>query len=317
MTYHDLIQAAARIPEFDVDELLEPRQAARAWVVLEQCRVALECARDAIAKRPGVPTEFTREYFDQHSPALQNMRMLARAFQLESRLAAGKGDAEAAVRSGLDLVHLAHCQRRNGLNVDMLVACAIWATGITCLVEVRGHLNAERRSQLARHLIESEAEIEPTTTITARDAVWSATVEYPPLNEEQLRQDMANDMPAEEVESMLAMVSEMVSTPLVGSQQLYFNTSDRGLAYQRLLVVELAISNFIDRHQHPPHSLDELVPEFLLTRLPDPFTNLDFVYRIERGRHVLYSIGEKRHDLGGVRGSWAEAATGAADMFLE
>ena len=317
MTYHDLIQAAARIPEFDVDELLEPRQAARAWSVLEQCRVALEFAREAMASKPGVPTEFTREYFDEHTPQLQSVRMLARAFQLESSLAASKGDAEAAVRSGLDLVHLAHCQRRHGLNVDMLAACAIWAMGITCLVEVRGHLNADRRGWLARQLIESEAEIEPTTTITARDAVWSATVEYPPLDEEQLRQDMANDMPAEEIESMLAMISEMAAAPLAGSQQLYFNTSDRSLAYQRLLVVELAISNFIERHRHPPYSLDELVPEFLLTRMPDPFTNLDFVYRIERGRHVLYSIGEKRHDLGGVRGSWAEAATGAADMFLE
>lgn len=317
MTYHDLIQAAARIPEFELDELLEPRQAARAHGVLEQCRSALECARGAIAGRPGVPTEFTREYFDAHAPTLASMRMLARAFELESRLAASAGDVETAVQNCLDTVHMAHCQRRNGLNVDMLAACAVWTSGITCLVELRGQLSAEQRARLARQLIESEAEIEPTTTIAARDAVWSATVVYPPLDAEQLRLDLANELPAEEVESMLKIISDMEAAPQSSSQLLYFNTSDRSLAYQRLLVVELALTNFFEVHRDLPTGLNELVPEFLLTRLPDPFTNSDFVYRIERGRHVLYSIGEKRHDMGGVRGSWSEAATGAADMFLE
>ncbi len=317
MSYQDLIESATQIPEFDIDELSEPDNAHRARALLESCRASLRAARAAIATRPSMPTEFSAEYFSNHTPQIQKLRQLALALQLQGIQEKRNGNFVEAVSCCLDLVHLAHCQRRNGLIVDLLSGCATWSKGITGLVDLRDQLDAVQRARLMRLLIESEAECEPTTTVIARDALWTSIVEFPPFDEAEFRESLSAELSAEEVEDFVAFHRMCADQLPSGDQGHCYDASDRSLAYQRLLVVDLAIGNYRAVHNVPPPDLGSLVPEFLLARMPDPFTNSDFIYRIERGEPVLYSVGAKRRDLGGVRGGWAAASVGLADMFLE
>ncbi len=192
--------------------------------------------------------------------------------------------------------------------------------GVQSLTELRGQLNATQRAKLMRQLIESEAACEPATTILARDALWTSIVEFPAFDEQEFRARLETEFDADDVELFMELSHAAESDSEVASadqQQTYSDASDRSLAYQRLLVVQLGIERYREVHADPPPDLAALVPKFLLARMPDPFTNADFVYRVENGEPVLYSVGAKRRDLGGVRGEWPDAAVGLADMFLE
>lgn len=317
MSYQDLVNAATQIPEFDLDELRDPDCDDRARTMLQNCRPALASARAAMATRPAVPTEFTSQYFNHHTSRLPSARQLARAFQLEAFLADRDGDLEHSMACGLDLVHLVHCQRRHGLIVDLLVSVATWVAGTSSLASLRKRLTRDQRAKLIRLLIESEAECEPSTTIIARDALWTAIVELPPFDEQSFRASFGPEFTEEEIDAFVEMERLAENAPPSSSQQHCFDASDRALAYQRLLAIELAIDSYGEVHSEPPPSLETLVPAFLLARLPDPFTNANFIYRVDKDEHLLYSVGPKRQDLGGVRGDWVEVSMGAADMFLD
>jgi hypothetical protein len=62
-------------------------------------------------------------------------------------------------------------------------------------------------------------------------------------------------------------------------------------AQLRLLMIDLAIRLFRERHERLPDTLDELAPDFLTAVPIDPFSGKPFVYRRDGDEYALYSVG--------------------------
>ena len=70
-------------------------------------------------------------------------------------------------------------------------------------------------------------------------------------------------------------------------------------ARRHLLSTRLALRAYRLREGHPPTSLAALVPKYLPSVPQDPFAPLPLVYRVEKGKVVLYSRGPDGDDDGG------------------
>ena len=64
-----------------------------------------------------------------------------------------------------------------------------------------------------------------------------------------------------------------------------------------------------------PGNLDELVPKYLPELPKDPFSDQDFIYRLEDGDWKLYSVGPNTKDDGGLREPYNSARIFVADSI--
>jgi hypothetical protein len=80
---------------------------------------------------------------------------------------------------------------------------------------------------------------------------------------------------------------------------------------------ELQIELFKRDHDRVPATLDELVPEYTSAVPLDPLSGQPFLYRVEHGKHVLYSVGSDRQDDGGRFGGWSALQTDGFDVDIE
>ena len=79
-------------------------------------------------------------------------------------------------------------------------------------------------------------------------------------------------------------------------------------ASQEALVATFAILAYRARHGELPRTLDELVKNGSLDRVPeDPYSGKAMVYRIVGDDFTLYGVGENFLDDGGVRATWPES----------
>ena len=88
-------------------------------------------------------------------------------------------------------------------------------------------------------------------------------------------------------------------------------------AAHRMLITELAIRLFVDRHDAKPKQLSELVPVFLPSVPIDPFSGLPLIYRQTADGRVVYSVGVDGVDNGGTFGDLTTMYGGDFDFDLD
>ena len=89
---------------------------------------------------------------------------------------------------------------------------------------------------------------------------------------------------------------------LVPALNLAIDSSDRMQCRINGTRLMIAVEGYRARQGHLPLSLDDLVPQWLTSIPPDPFSPSGFVYRTSEGPggYLLYSVGDDGKDDGGT-----------------
>ncbi len=74
----------------------------------------------------------------------------------------------------------------------------------------------------------------------------------------------------------------------------------RRTACRDLALFSLALAGYHAEHGAYPKKLAELAPEYFSELPKDPFSDGDFIYRLERDGYILYSVGPNGKDDGGM-----------------
>lgn len=321
-SYDELLSAAASLTATalldDVESL--PDAAARRFLAAN-CQ-ALDLARTALGGECSGPVRPSVEFFSEQADTYGHVRNLARAWALQSRLARRDGDWTAAVQAGVDILNLSNGLRRGGLICDFLVADAVAAIGLESLRPLRRSLNGPRRSLLIPELDRIEREREALNAIVERDRSWEKAVggEHGGFDVRGAMSPCdgtADGLTEQQRDAIAGALQSMLDLPDEALHQMHVELDRRGVAFLRLLVLDLALRSFRDDAGHYPPALAALAPSVLPFVPPDPFTGQPFRYRIGGDSFVLYSPGPTGIDHGGVFGPWIAVTSGQADYCLD
>jgi hypothetical protein len=137
------------------------------------------------------------------------------------------------------------------------------------------------RERAALEIMKNLNEIDTIETLTARDRNWSNNQSWV-THVQNLVQGRLG----------IGVIQETYSIDVVVSRYI----TDR-----RLMVLELLLQNYHDEKGIYPESLDEVVAPSYREIASDPFSKngAPFIYRIEDGNFLLYSLGDNGVDDGG------------------
>jgi len=210
--------------------------------------------------------------------SIQILRQLARALDAESRAAAYDGDSAAAARSNLDMIRLGQAAGRGGLIVDWLVGVAIEGIGLERLHRQRAALPEDVRRDVIVRLARLRQTREPLEPCRRRDEVWTARA--------------------------FGWIGRLIQ--VIDEWTGQADAADRGIegadsrinAQFQILITELALESYRQRHGSWPATLDALVPEDLAEVPQDPCGTGPLVYRLTDKGYLLYSVGHNGIDDG-------------------
>jgi hypothetical protein len=170
--YDALLSAskAVRRPTADLSEL--SRQAARE--ALEQNRSALEAAQHALELKSRVTVEIRKGWAQEHATNLTNLKRLVVPFALEARVHLAGQRTNAAARSQLNLVKLAHAIGRGGLKIDAITGLAVETAGVASLQALLPGLDAASCADLARELEVLEWRRDSAAAVLEQERRWAA-----------------------------------------------------------------------------------------------------------------------------------------------
>lgn len=137
------------------------------------------------------------------------------------------------------------------------------------------------RERASLEIMKNLNEIDTIETLTARDRNWSNNQSWV-THVQNLVQGRLG----------IGVIQEIYSIDVVVARYI----TDR-----RLMVLELLLQNYHDKKGIYPESLDEVVAPLYREIASDPFSKngVPFIYRIEDGNFLLYSLGDNGVDDGG------------------
>jgi hypothetical protein len=279
--YDDLTRAATLIVgtlpgkgswrEAGIDEL-------RAFV--DSNREALAMIRKGLGRTIRVPLSGPQQKQIEASIAsARQIRSLAQLLAIEGQVALNEGRRDDATRAGVDLVRLGHEASRGGLAIDHQIGQFASREGIDLLSKVRTDLSPTASRALVRDLEAIDLGREPVAEVFHREHALASA-------------------------SGLVMQLNLTFNPalkkLTNSSKRAIEFSDkRTVARLRLLMTELAVSGYRQRHGVDPERLDDLVPVFLAGVPIDPFRGQPLVYRKLPSGSLVYTVGPDGKDDGG------------------
>jgi hypothetical protein len=320
--YEALVESASRLVETEAIADLDDHNIAAAAALVERNRPVLDSARRLLGHQCSVPVRYEHSFLPGHVDDFSHLRNLARAFRVESLLAASRDDYAAAALVGVDMLELANAARRGGLIVDLLVGNAISGVAVESLRKFRAKLDETTRRTLRTHLERLEDEREPYDDIYARDQAWEQAVgckeEPREFTRHVLMEPDECGLSEDEQQQILQCIREMVERPEADKRKMQHDLDHQTLAMTRLLRVDSALRSWYASTKTLPNNLAVLVPQYLEELPPDPFTGDHFIYRpVGSSSFVLYSTGPKKCDGGGSFGHWSSVAAGHADLCLD
>jgi hypothetical protein len=277
--YDDLMRAVKMAPSERLEDLLEKRKApvAELRALLAKHREALEIARGALLKEWGVPIEPDPASFNAFIS--WDLSRLACLFDFEGIVAEKEGRLHDAIASYLDLFRLSVAACRGGLAYHVNAAQCMEIVAQGGLGKIRGKLSPEDRKFAISVLAASQAQEEPFEKVLARTEayLWATCNIF--QRARWMMERFTGGL------TVLDLIKE---------------SHDFEEASSRLLLVELAARAYRNDKGKWPQDLGDLSPRYLDEVPVDPFTGSSFIYRIEGGKLLLYSVGPNRIDDGGV-----------------
>lgn len=328
--YLRLVDAASQIViASDYYDLIDSDDVETLRCVVEKNREALALARTHLGPNCRIHLVYKVEFYAEHSPNMQHLRELARAFAIEGRLAGFEKRWSDVASIGLDLLELAGATGRGGLLSDHMVGWAISGSGIDLLRRWRREYDEATLSHLLIRIPQLESERDDWKEVLRRDQHWMETVDYPeePIDPSafELSEEDRRNMSQEEIERYLDMVQMAVNMPDEIRDEMSRNLEYRTVAHLRLMALDTAIRKYQRMTGNYPQQLAELIPGILPALPPDPFTGTDFIYRPQWSgifrrtirSFLLYSPGPGQIDHGGTFDSYPIVAVGNADLCLD
>jgi hypothetical protein len=259
--YDDLIKGAKMISpkvDFYSTSNLDELQA-----IVSTNAEGLKLARAGLQKQCGVPFDYTSDGITRATP-IGDIKSLALGFAAEGDLIEIQGHPNEAVRSYLDIVHLANESSRGGPLIDALVEIAIEKTGTSKLRKLMPQLDAKTSHQTAAALQTFDAQRQTWGDIMQQEDYWAHRA-YPGIRNEIMR--ILQYRQIEEVNHLAKQTFE--------DQQIK----------TRKLAIDLAARAYQLDQGHPPASIGDLVTNYLATIPQDPTTGTNMVYSPKQAAH--------------------------------
>ncbi len=243
----------------------------------------LEQAREALRQDYQVPVVFDETYSKAHSMTNYSINQLANGFVAQGAAAQMKGNTIKATECYLEVVRMGKAIDHGRIMPWIPPFGDFEFTGIYNLHKLHTSLSNEQLMKLSTTLLALQEPDEPLDSIIAREEI---ACHYILGWEGRLH---------------LMLYKATGYDPFF----LTKNHFKQRLAYYRVLLIAIALRQYVKKHHEYPEKLDDLVPEFL-DKLPDePYGADGFVYRkvvpspSQRGfllNYELYSPGANRRD---------------------
>jgi hypothetical protein len=253
--YAELIQAGQLMRKETSDfNKLSPADL-RQWVAGNTN--ALQIARLGLSKKVQVPVVYSLNYSTNHAFELIQLRLIARGFAAESKLAELEQRTNDGARSALDTIRLGTECPRGGILLDGIMGTVIEKMGIDQLKHFTAALDAKSCREIARELEDLDAQRQTWEDLLDHEHYWSRQT-FPGWNYTIARIFMSGQMKALEAKGKTKFIA----------QEINF----------RKLLIELAARAYELEKGHRPNSPRDLAPEYLKVVPQDSTTGTNFTY---------------------------------------
>lgn len=169
--YDDLLAAGGQVvpPPADLIELTPDQIRSLA----DHNRSAVDQARHALQMACMVSLKTTRQWDDHHENNLRDLKRLALALGMESKIQLLNQHTNEAVQCDLDLLRLANAMRKGGLIIDGINSLIVETIGSAMLQSKLSQLDAETSREAALEMESLSASSELPDTIFATEKAWS------------------------------------------------------------------------------------------------------------------------------------------------
>lgn len=244
---------------------------------------------------------------------------LARAIHCVMGLALRDNSADGVRRWGLSLIGLGSLVRNGGGFLDACVGSCFEGLAIAGLRRITKELGDANAKETLEFLNGCCRNREPFEQIWRREVRWTAVLDSDNVGQAATLES-AGWPQAEDQELNNAIKDAVLQFSTLCELEKYDmakRTDDRSLAQLRLLLTEVALMCFQQRHGRLPDSLNELCPTILDSVPQDPFRASQLVYRRNDQNFTLYSVGDNGRDDGGLRASLDDVIAGWGDLFVD
>lgn len=211
------------------------------------------------------------------------------------RAASLRGDWPEATRRYVDAIRLARQSGRGGVLGMCTVAHRRERFAKDVIHADLAKMPSAQRRWLSGALAELGEQREPLDALLRRTHVWLQRVDG--------------------WWGRLAYCVDELSGQAEQDNAVYMGDAKYRCAVHRILLVELALEGYREKHKTYPDQLGELVPDDLKEIPLDPFSGRPLIYRHTATGYLLYSVGRNRQDDGGA--IWGSGAPGADDVRFE
>jgi hypothetical protein len=253
--YDDFVKAAQMVStnSWNYDKMNEEQLRETAASNTE----ALALARAGLSNECRVPVQFSQAYIENHLSDLAGLKRLAQAFVAEGKLAEMENHPNDAVKSYLDVIHLANESARGGVLIDELVGIAIEATGTGHLTNLVERLDAKSCRESAAALENLDSQKQTLDEVMQQENDWShrtfTGVRY-------------------------EIVRLMTRKSLLPARAAAARKFKQEQTRTRQLIIALAARAYELDKGKPPESLADLVPDYLKSIPQDPLTGTNMIY---------------------------------------
>lgn len=246
--------------------------------VLQQTEMLVDAMEAALEKQIRIPLDYTID--DINVLSVNSFRTGARLVtsHAESKLIFSPDDA---LETFLLNEKLGAKLQQGGFFLHALVGIALASDANSAMKVHIASFSSAARERAVLEIMRNLNEIDTIETLTARDRNWSNN------------------------QSWVAHVQNLIQEHLgIGVNQEIYSMDvvlARYITDRRLMVLELLLQDYRDEKGIYPESLDEVVTPSYREIASDPFSKngAPFLYRIEDGNFLLYSLGENGVDDGG------------------
>ena len=278
--YYDLIQAGGALSTNVINNYETASQAALQSEITKYA-ARLAQARTALDRGFRWPLTYTSEDipYQRDNEGMWQMRIIARAFAAEARLAKMEGRFDDASRSHADTLRLGHAIPHHGIFIHYVLGQALYGKGAYALVGVREQITPDQAKDLIARLEELSAPWEPVDDAMARDRTWTEHV-YGWQGR------------------LFVAIDEITGGSLYAAEVIRASYNRHDTRVQ-LLIADLAVRSYRREHGELPEALSVLVPDYITAVPHDPNSNGRLIYRVTDDGYLLYSVGPDGKDDGG------------------
>ncbi len=251
----------------------------------------------AVLQTPGyVPLDLRRDTTHQYMMKVVGeetgqFRSVCRMFDAESQSATVNGRFGDAVNYSLANVQMGNTVSRGGIAIQMLNGIAIEGFGTYRLWKIHADLTPDELRKLVKDLERIRAAREGYELTAAREFAFT-------------------DRTYNWMHRLLRVVSRFIgydhAAPVMSVSRTAY---DRRTAEMSLLLAELAVAAYRKEHGEAPDTFDQLVPDYLATVPPDPWSGKPVILRKTADGVVVYSVGPDGKDDGGRFGGYRNVLT--------